>query len=98
MWRGGDVKNMKQEFGTYGLPNWSMYFVGLLKISFLVSLLLGIYYFFLIEPATYTIALSIFFAIIMHVKINDPLYKSTPAFLFLILSLFIIFYKLQYYV
>ena len=28
VYRGGGAKNMKQEFATYGLPVWFMWFVG----------------------------------------------------------------------
>ena len=32
-WRGGRSKNLMEEFSTYGLPLWFMYFVGFAKIS-----------------------------------------------------------------
>ena len=34
-YRGGGAKNMKEEFIAYGLPIWSMYFVGFVAVFFL---------------------------------------------------------------
>ena len=33
-WRGGEAKNMKEEFEVYGLPGWFMNVVGLFKLLF----------------------------------------------------------------
>ena len=41
--RGGDSKSLKEEFNTYGLPLWFMYFVGFAKISLAILLFLGIW-------------------------------------------------------
>lgn len=32
-WRGGDAKNMREEFAAYGLPPWFMWVIGSLKIT-----------------------------------------------------------------
>ena len=32
-YRGGNAKNMQEEFLAYGLPIWSMYLVGTLKVA-----------------------------------------------------------------
>ncbi|MFL3000271.1 MAG: hypothetical protein ACJZZ9_07430 [Cytophagales bacterium] len=37
------------------------------------------------------LAIMMFFAIVMHVKIKDPLSRSIPAITFLVLSVLIIF-------
>ena len=37
-WRGRGSKNLKEEFSTYGLPLWFMYFVGFSKISLAILL------------------------------------------------------------
>lgn len=88
-WRGGDAKNMKQEFETYGLPEWSMYVVGGLKILFSLGLLASIFYTPLEDPSAYGIAFLMLGAIIMHLKVSDPIKKSLPAFTFLVLSLIV---------
>lgn len=89
-WRGGSASNMKEEFKTYGLPDYMMYVVGGLKVLFALGLIVGIAY-----PATVTIsAIGIIIlmagAIGMHIKIKDSLKKSFPAFAMLVLSLLIV--------
>ncbi|MAO11169.1 MAG: hypothetical protein CMC07_09870 [Flavobacteriaceae bacterium] len=89
-WRGNDANNMKDEFKAYGLPEWSMYIVGTLKVLFSLSLLISIYYDQLETPSTLGIAFLMLGAILMHIKIGDPPKKSLPAFIFLILSILVI--------
>ena len=89
VWRGGDAKTMKEEFEVYGLPVWLMYIVGGLKILFSLGLLASIYFTQLEVPSAYGIAILMLGAIIMHLKISDPIKKSFPAFTFLILSLIV---------
>ena len=42
-YRGGDAKNMREEFQTYGFPSWAMYLIGGTKLSLAVLLLVGIW-------------------------------------------------------
>ena len=85
-WRGGGSKNLMEEFSTYGLPLWFMYFVGFAKISLAILLFLGIW----INEFSFwgSIGISILMAgaVLMHIKVQDPLKKSIPAFLMLLLS------------
>lgn len=86
-WRGANANSMQEEFAAYGLSKNMMVVVGTLKCLFAVLLLLSI-----IFPTTeYTgaigIAVMMAGAIAMHVKINDPIKKSLPAAIFLILSI-----------
>ena len=90
-WRGGGAKNMKEEFIAYGLPSWIMYLVGTLKVVFSIGLIAGLWIPEVIKFSASGIAIMMFFAIVMHVKIKDPISKSIPAITFLILSLLIIF-------
>ena len=90
-WRGGGAKNMKEEFIAYGLPSWIMYLVGTLKVVFSIGLIAGLWIPEVIKFSASGIAIMMFFAIVMHVKIKDPISKSIPAIIFLILSLLIIF-------
>jgi len=32
-WRGGEAKNMREEFASYGLPPWFMWVIGLIKVT-----------------------------------------------------------------
>lgn len=87
VWRGGNAKTMKQEFEAYGLPEWLMYIVGGAKVVLSLSLLASIYYTALEIPSAFGIAILMLVAIFMHIKISDPIKKSLPAFIFLVLSL-----------
>lgn len=91
-WRGGNAKNMKEEFAVYGLPGWFMWAVGFLKLIFAFCLIIGIWYPVLVMPAALGIAILMLGAIIMHIKVNDPLKKSLPALIILVLCLIVAFF------
>ena len=90
-WRGGGARNMKEEFTAYGLPMWMVYFVGTLKVIFSIGLIAGLWIPELISFSASGIAIFMFFAFLMHVKIKDPIKKSIPALTLMVLSLLIIF-------
>jgi len=90
-WRGGDAENIVDEFKAYGLPVYMCYLVGFLKVTLGILLIVSIWVPALAFPAAIGLALLLTGSIIMHFKINDPLYKSFPAFLFLLMCLFIAF-------
>lgn len=89
-WRGGDAKNMKEEFTAYGLPTWLMAIVGWLKIIFALMLISGVWISGLTKPAAAGLAVLMIGAIIMHAKIKDPVSKSYPASGLLVLCTFLI--------
>lgn len=89
VYRGGGAENMKQEFEAYGLPEWLMYVVGGAKVILSCILLASIYFTQLAAPAAFAIAFLMLGAIVMHFKIGDPVNKSVPAFIFLVLSLMV---------
>ncbi len=86
-WRGGEALSMKEEFKNYGLSETMMYLVGALKVLSALALLLSIWVPVLTLPAATLMAVLMAGAISMHIKINDPLRSSFPAFSFLVLSL-----------
>jgi len=90
-YRGGSAANMLEEFAAYGLPAWSCYLVGFLKVSSAFALLGGLLYPALVLPAAAVIAFLMAGAVAMHVKVGDPFIKSAPALSVLILSAFIIY-------
>lgn len=90
-WRGGDASNIKEEFEAYGLPTWFMYLIGGVKSLLAVLLLASIFFPQVEAVAAYGIAVLMAGAVMMHIKIGDPLKKSFPAFSFLVLSLAVIF-------
>ena len=68
---------------------WMVYFVGILIIF--IGLIAGLWIPELISFSASGIAIFMFFAILMHVKIKDPIKKSILPLRSCILSLLIIF-------
>ena len=90
-WRGGSSITLKEEFNNYGLPIWSFYFIGFLKINLAILLLLGIWFDQLNLLSSIIMSILMIGSIIMHLKIKDPIRKSIPAvcILFLLITLII---------
>lgn len=88
-YRGGGSKNLSEEFAAYGLPSWFMYLIGALKIGSAAALLIGLWVPNLVLPAASLVAALMLGALMMHFKVKDPLMKSLPAFLMLVMSLLI---------
>ena len=85
-YRGGDAKNLKEEFATYGLPAPMFYIVGGLKIACGVLLLVGLAYAPVVLPAAAVVAVLMLGAVAMHLKVGDPVSKYVPAALMLAMS------------
>ena len=90
-WRGGDATTIIEEFKEYGLPVWMCYVVGTLKVILALGLIAAIWYPELRLPSALGLAILLLGSITMHLKIKDPLKKSFPAFLFLVMCLYIAF-------
>ncbi len=89
-YRGADSQNLKQEFLAYGLPLGVFYLVGFLKVGSAIALLASLW---LPSIAIYPAGVVAFLmvgALLMHVKVKDPLLKSLPAALMLAMSLSIV--------
>ena len=84
-WRGGDAKNMREEFAFYGLPPWFMWLVGGAKVLCAVLLLGGLFVPALVRPAAAALGVLMLGAVCMHVKVRDPLKKALPSIAMLIL-------------
>ena len=84
--RGGDAKTMAEEFKVYGLPEWLLHLVRVLKLGSGVLMIAGIWYPAAALAAGIGLAVLMAAAIAMHIKIRDPLYKAMPATLFFLLS------------
>jgi len=89
-WRGGSASNMKEEFATYGLPEWSVYVIGFLKVTFAVLLIAGLFAPVVTDPAAIGMAVLMAGAMVMHFKVGDPPKKALPSFLMLIMSVAVI--------
>jgi hypothetical protein len=78
-YRGGEAKNIREEFAAYGLPFWFMYLVGALKIGLAVALIAAIWFPSAARPAAIGLGLLMLGALAMHLKAKDPIRKSAPA-------------------
>ena len=85
-YRGGQAKSLKEEFDAYGLPSIAFFVVGALKIGAGIALLAGFWIPNMIQPSASIVAVLMVGAIIMHIKVGDPIMKSVPATLMLIMS------------
>ena len=90
-YRGGNAKTLKQEFEIYGLPEWFFIFVGIVKISLAILLIIGVWIETLTFYSTIGIAILMIGALLMHFKVNDPIKKSLPALSILLMLISIIF-------
>lgn len=87
MWRGGNAKNMREEFAVYGLSPGFMKMVGFLKVSLGLCLIIGLWVPNITRPAAIGVAALMLGAVAMHVKVKDPLRSSLPAFTLLVLAI-----------
>ena len=85
-YRGGEARTLKEEFHAYGLPDSMFYLVGLLKVGAGVVLVAGVWLDLPVQAAAGVVALLMVSAIAMHVKVGDPVGRSVPAALMLIMS------------
>ncbi len=105
-YRGRDAKNMKEEFIAYGLPVWLMYLVGTAKVTIAAMLILS-FWIFVNEMVAYEefaknlllynlLALAILMvgALLMHVKVKDPIKKSYPALSILFMIALIMYFTM----
>ena len=88
--RGGSAQSLREEFAAYGLPDWFFYLVGVLKIGSAVLLIVGIWLPEVVPPAAGTVAVLRVGALSMHAKVKDPLSKSLPALLMLLMAVAIL--------
>ena len=93
-YRGGSAQSLRDEFAAYGLPDWMFYAVGFLKITSAVLLIAGIWIPALLIPPAAIVAVLMIGALAMHAKVRDPLIKSLPAFLMLVMSVAILLLQL----
>lgn len=90
-YRGGHATSMREEFEVYGLPPWMLYVVGVLKVVFAVSLLVGIWVQQLTAPAAGGLGALMLGAVLMHAKVKDSIRKTLPALTMLILCMLVVF-------
>lgn len=88
-YRGGRAQNMREEFAAYGLPAWSLFAIGGLKLTIAALLVAAVWFAGLRQPASAALALLMLGAVLMHVRVRDPLVRSVPALGMLVLSVFV---------
>lgn len=89
--RGGNATTLREEFAVYGLPSWSFDVVRVVKLGFAALLLVGLGNTFLAMIGAWGIAALMLGAVAVHFKISDPVQKSMPAAVLLLLSLVVAF-------
>ena len=84
--RAGDAKNIVEEFAVYGLPLWSVYAIGITKLTLAILLIVGIWYSSLVQFAAVGMGILMAGAVVCHLKTKgDPLSRATPASLMLLM-------------
>lgn len=89
--RGGDARTMVEEFKVYGLPDWMLPLVRVLKLGAGTLMVVGIWYPVAAAIAGIILVVLMGGAILMHLKVKDPLLKSVPATFFFVLSCYVVF-------
>ena len=90
-YRGGNAKNMIEEFAEYGLDLNIMYLVGALKIIASIGLIIGLLKTKISIYSSLLMSFLMIGAIYFHFKISDPAIKYFPSVLMLLCSIFIYF-------
>jgi hypothetical protein len=85
-YRGGGAASLREEFAVYGLPGAAFYLVGALKIASALVLIAGVWLPLPVELAAAVIAALMVGAVVMHLKVRDPLSRALPATVMLVLS------------
>lgn len=88
-WRGGDAKSLREEFQVYGLPRSFMAFIGFLKLLLATLLAAGVFFPPLTTPAAVGMAVLMLGAVLMHLRVKDPVRRCLPALSVLALCVFI---------
>ncbi len=81
---------MREEFSAYGLPPWSMYVVGALKICIALVFLIGIWAPGLVQPAAIVLAILMLGAFAMHLRVHDPMKRAIPSIAMLVMAILIV--------
>ena len=85
-YRGGTAGTLRDEFAAYGLPGFTFYLVGALKIGAAIVLIAGVWMALPVRVAAGLVAALMVGALAMHLKVGDPPMKSLPAALMLAMS------------
>jgi uncharacterized membrane protein YphA (DoxX/SURF4 family) len=84
-YRGGEAKNLREEFQAYGLPDIAFHIVGALKVVAGIVLVAGLWLPAPVKVAAGVVAVLMVGALAMHMKVGDPVKRSVPAALMLVM-------------
>jgi hypothetical protein len=85
-WRGPGALTLREEFVVYGLPPWSAGVIATLEVLLAGMLIAGIWRPALAGPAAAVVAVVMVGALAMRVRVGDPVVKSVPALVLLVLA------------
>ncbi|MEC8419770.1 MAG: DoxX family protein [Verrucomicrobiota bacterium] len=89
--RAGNAKTMSEEFLVYGLPEWSLYVIGGIKLTLACLMILGFFLPYFVKPIAGLICLVMGAAVILHLKIReDSLLKAFPSYYIFCCSFFLL--------
>jgi hypothetical protein len=77
--RGGNARNLREEFAAYGLPFWFFCLVGILKVGLALTLIAAVWIQGIAQPAAMALGVLMVGALVMHFKVKDKLPKAMPA-------------------
>ena len=94
-YRGAGAQNMREEFAAYGLPAWSLYVVGFLKLAIATTMVVVTFLPDLMQllgvPALGLLAVLMIGALSMHIKVKDPAIKLLPATAMFVAAIFALY-------
>lgn len=85
--RGKGAASLRGEFAAYGLPPWSLWVTGVLKLGVAGALVAGIWIPALVQPAALVLIFLMLGAVGMHLKVKDPFTAMIPALTMLLMAL-----------
>ncbi|MFN7685351.1 MAG: DoxX family protein [Oligoflexia bacterium] len=88
--RGGAAKNLREEFRVYGLGDAAFWCIGALKLSCAGLFLASPWFAEGALPAAVMLCVLMLGAIAMHIKAKDPVVKSLPALVMLLLNVWLV--------
>ncbi|WP_411279090.1 DoxX family protein [Gemmatimonas sp.] len=89
-YRGGGAQTLREEFAAYRLPDAAFYLVGAVKVIAGVVMLAGLWWPLPVRAAAGAVVVLMVGAIMMHIRIKDPVMKSVPAVIMLVLCLVLV--------
>ena len=94
LYRGGNASNLYEEFEVYGLSDYFL-IIGIIKVSFAVLLLFGVFYKKLTLFSASGIAIMMLAAAYFHFSVGDEFIKVLPSSAMLLSCIIIIYSSLK---